>query len=106
LVVQRAWIRALSDGQVRYEGRVEPGAIIDLAGDQLLEVTTGNGAAFRASLSGRDLGLLGGLDEVVTRLWSPQGEITPTPTVTLTPTPTLRPSRTPFGAPTATGASG
>ena len=106
LVVQRAWVRALADGQERYQGRVKPGAILDLSGDQLVEVTTGNGAAFRVALNGRDLGLLGGLDETVTRLWAPQGEITPTATVTPTVTPTLRPSFTPLGGATVAGAGG
>jgi cytoskeletal protein RodZ len=98
VVVQRAWVRALADGQERYQGRVEPGAVIDLNGDRLVEVTTGNAAGLRLTLNGVDLGVLGGLDQAVTRLWTPAGEITPTPTVTPTPTTTPRPSATPFGA--------
>ena len=82
--MQRAWVRALSDGQERYQGRVEPGAIIDLAGDRQVEVTTGNGAGLRLTLNGEDLGLMGGLDEALTRIWTTDGEITPTPTVTPT----------------------
>jgi transcriptional regulator with XRE-family HTH domain len=105
LVVQRAWVRALADGQQRYQGRVDPGAIIDLSGERLIEVTTGNGAALRVTLNGADLGLMGGLDEVVTRLWAPEGEITPTPTVTPTPTTTPRPSATARGA-TPSGPTG
>jgi transcriptional regulator with XRE-family HTH domain len=98
LAVQRAWVRALADGQERYQGRVEPGAIIDLAGDRQIEVTTGNGAGLRLTLNGEDLGLMGGLDEALTRIWTTEGEITATPTVTPTPTTTPRPSATPFGA--------
>lgn len=98
LVVQRAWIRALADGQQRYQGRAEPGAVIDLSADRQVEVTTGNGAGLRLTLNGTDLGLMGGLDEALTRIWTPGGEITPTPTVTPTPTATPRPSATPFGA--------
>ena len=103
--VQRAWLRALSDGQERYQGRVEPGAIIDLTGDRQVEVTTGNGAGLRLTLNGEDLGLMGGLDEALTRIWTPDGEITPTPTVTPTPTATPRPSATIFGA-TSLGPTG
>jgi transcriptional regulator with XRE-family HTH domain len=98
LVVQRAWIRALADGQQRYQGRAEPGAVIDLSADRQVEVTTGNAAGLRLTLNGADLGLMGGLDEALTRIWTPAGEITPTPTVTPTPTATPRPSATPFGA--------
>lgn len=97
LVVQRAWVRAWADGQPRYQGRAEPGAIIDLSGDRQVEVTTGNGAGLRVTLNGVDLGPMGGLDEALTRIWTPDGEITPTPTVTPTPTATPRPSATPFG---------
>ena len=104
--MQRAWVRALADGQERYQGRVEPGAMLDLSGNQMLEVTTGNGAAFRVTLNGSDLGLLGGLDEVVTRLWALEGEITPTPSITPTLTPTLRPSLTPQGGATLPGPGG
>ena len=105
LAVQRAWVRALADGQERYVGRVDPGAVIDLSGERLVEVTTGNGAGLRVTFNGADLGLMGGLDEAMTRLWTPDGEITPTPTVTPTPTATPRPSATPFGA-TAAGPTG
>ena len=98
LVVQRAWVRTLADGQERYQGRAEPGAIIDLTGDRQVEVTTGNGAGLRLTLNGEDLGLMGGLDEALTRIWTLDGEISPTPTVTPTPTATPRPSATTFGA--------
>ena len=106
LVVQRAWVRAAADGLERYRGRVEPGAILDLSGDRLVEVSTGNAAAFRVSWNGQDLGPLGGLDEVVTRLWTPEGPITPTPTVTSTPTITAPPSATPAGTVGAPGGVG
>jgi len=98
LVVQRAWVLALADGQQRYLGRFAPGAVLDLSGERLVEVSTGNGAGLRVTLNGTDMGTMGGLDEAVTRLWTPDGEITPTPTVTPTPTATLRPTATPFGA--------
>ncbi len=105
LVVQRAWVRALVDGRERYNGRVEPGAILDLSAADVIEVSTGNGAAFRVSWNGQDLGSLGGLDEVVTRLWTGDGPITPTPTSSPTPTVTPPPSATPrpTAAPGGTG---
>jgi hypothetical protein len=97
LVVQRAWVRGVADGVERYRGRAEPGAIVDLVGERIVEVTTGNGAGVRVSVNGRDLGMMGGLDEAVTRLWTIAGEVSPTPTITPTPTATLRPTATPFG---------
>jgi len=98
LAVQRAWVRALADGQQRYQDRVEPGAIIDLSAERQIEVTTGNGAGLRVTLNGVDLGSMGGLDEALTRIWTTEGEITPTPTITPSPTATPRPSATAFGA--------
>lgn len=97
LIVQRAWVRGVADGIERYRGRVEPGAIIDLLGERIVEVTTGNGAGVKLSVNGQDLGVMGGLDEAVTRLWTVAGEVTPTPTITPTPTATLRPTATPLG---------
>ena len=98
LAVQRAWVRALVDGQERYRDRVEPGAVIDLSASRQVEVTTGNGAGLRVTLNGVDLGPMGGLDEALTRIWTTEGEITATPTITPSPTVTPRPSATPFGA--------
>jgi hypothetical protein len=78
--------------------------VLDYAADRVVEVSTGNGAGLRVSWNGQDMGVLGGLDEVVTRLWTAAAILTPTstisPTVTNNPLPT--PSTTPAPAEAAT----
>jgi cytoskeletal protein RodZ len=101
---QRAWVRVLVDGRQQFQGRVVPGDVLDYAADRVVEVSTGNGAGLRVSWNGQDMGVLGGLDEVVTRLWTAAAILTPTstisPTVTNNPLPT--PSTTPAPAEAAT----
>ena len=72
-------------------------------------VLTGNAAALRITYNGRDLGLMGNIGEVVSRVYlitgivTPTATISPTPTntlpVTITPTPTLTPEFTPTVTP-------
>ncbi|HSB90972.1 MAG TPA: RodZ domain-containing protein [Anaerolineales bacterium] len=99
---QRAWIRVLIDGRLQFQGRIAPGDVLDYTADRVLEVSTGNGAGVRITWNGEDQGLMGGLDEVVTRLWTAVAVLTPTPTVSPTGTGTAVPS--PTVAPTATSA--
>lgn len=95
LVVHSAWMRVTIDGEVAFSGRVRPGNLLEYVGQELIEVSTGNGAGLRAYYNGEDQGTLGDLGEVVTRLWTPDGVITPTPTQTRTPTATPRLTPTP-----------
>ena len=91
LVVERsAWIQVLVDGQESFRGRVTPGQLLEYVGQEVVEVTTGNAAGFRVFYNGQDQGTLGALGEVVIRLWTTEGVLTPTPTQTHTPTVTPR----------------
>jgi cytoskeleton protein RodZ len=101
---QRAWVRVLVDGRVEFQGRVVAGDVLDYAADRVIEVSTGNGAALRISWNGQDLGVMGALDEVVTRLWTSVAILTPTPTVTATFTASPPPTSTPVPSPTTAGA--
>jgi transcriptional regulator with XRE-family HTH domain len=101
---QRAWIRVLVDGRQQFQGRIAPGDVLDYAADRIVEVSTGNGAGVRVSWNGQDQGLLGGVDEVVTRLWTAVAMLTPTPTISPTALSTETPSPSP--APTVTPAGG
>jgi cytoskeleton protein RodZ len=100
VVEQSAWIRVLVDGQESFRGRVTPGQLLEYVGQQVVEVTTGNAAGLRVFYNGQDQGTLGALGEVVIRLWTTEGVLTPTPTLTHTPTVTPRITNTP--RPTAT----
>ena len=97
---QRAWMRALVDGVVEFEGRVLPGSAYPFAGETSVEIQTSNGAGLQLQLNGADLGVMGSYGQVVSRIFSIEGEVTPTPTITLTPSPTLPVTSTPI--PTAT----
>lgn len=99
LVERRTWIRVLADGQELFAGRPGPGEILEFQAEQRLELVTGNGAGVRAFYNGQDQGLLGGLGEVVVRLWDSTGALTPTPTDTLTPSVTPRATATPTSTP-------
>jgi cytoskeletal protein RodZ len=101
LVVERsAWIRVLVDGQESFRGRVTPGQLLEYVGQEVVEVTTGNAAGLRVFYNGQDQGTLGALGEVVIRLWTTEGVLTPTPTQTHTPTVTPRVTTTPRSTPT------
>jgi len=101
---QRAWVRVLVDGRPQFQGRIAPGDVLDYSGDRVVEVSTGNGAGVRVSWNGQDIGRMGGLDEVVTRLWTSAAMLTPTPTISPTTTNTRPPTATP--SPTATPRGG
>jgi cytoskeletal protein RodZ len=96
-VRQRAWIRVLVDGKIEFDGRVIPGSAYQYAGDDKVEILTGNGAAIQVFFNQFDLGPMGLFGEVVHQVYTQQGVETPTPTITLTPTDTERPTRTPRG---------
>jgi len=85
-VLQRAWLRATVDGKVEFEGRVIPGSAYSFVGESNVEILTGNGAALQVFYNGQDLGLMGDFGQVVNRIFTTQGILTPTPTVTRTPT--------------------
>lgn len=87
VVDQRAWIRVIVDGEVEYEGRVLKGTAYTFSGDETIELLTGNGAALYVFVNQIDLGRLGIYGEVVHTIFTPDGILQPTPTITLTSTP-------------------
>ncbi len=99
LIRQRAYLRVTVDGEIEFEGRVIPGAAYAFAGDESVEILTGNAAALEVSYNGQSLGLLGGFGEVVNTVYTVTGVQTPTPTVSPTPTRTPRLSPTPTPTP-------
>jgi cytoskeletal protein RodZ len=94
-VQQRAWIRAMVDGKLEFEGRVLPGSAYPFVGKDLVELLVSNGAGLRIFFNQQDLGPLGSYGQVVNLIFTRQGVLTPTPTITRTPTPTSRFTPTP-----------
>ena len=93
-VLQRAWVRVIVDDKIEFEGRVLPGSAYNYAGEERVEVLTGNGAALQIFYNQQDIGVLGFLGEVIDRVFTLDGVQTPTATITPTTTQTPRPSPT------------
>lgn len=100
VVEKRTWLRVVVDGIETFSGRAAPGQALPNYVGQVVEVWTGNAGGLRVVYNGQDQGLLGDLGEVVIRLWTTQGVLTPTPTQTPTPTETPKVSPTPEASPT------
>lgn len=95
LVERRAWMAVAVDGEEVFRGRIAPGEILEYRGDLQIQVVTGNASGLRVVLNGEDQGRLGGVGEVVERIWTRDGVITPTPSATQTPSETVEPTSTP-----------
>jgi len=99
LVIEiRTWLRVMVDGEELFRGRMKAGETLTLNADNLIEISTGNAAGVRIFFNEQDQGLLGELGQVVTRLWTLAGPITPTPTQTPTPTVTPTVTQTPIAS--------
>ena len=92
---QRTWVRVVVDGAEAFAGLMPPGTSKEFNAQTVVELSTGNGQGTRVIWNGQDQGTLGQIGEVVTRLWTLTGAITPTPSLTpipsITPTPTATP---------------
>lgn len=110
--VERTFARISVDGEVVFEGRFIPGETKLFEAAEQIAILTGNGAGLRVTYNGRDLGLLGNIGEVVSRVYlitgvaEPTATISPTPTVTVPATITPVPSSTPSITPTVTPPDG
>ncbi len=110
--IERTFARISVDGEVAFEGRFAPGETKLFEAAEQISVLTGNGAGLRVTYNGRDLGLMGNIGEVVSRVYlvtgiaEPTATISPTPTVTPLVTDTPTPSITPTITPTVTPPDG
>ena len=91
-VNQRAWVRITVDGEVELTGRVLPGSAYSFSGEEQIEILTGNGAAIHVFYNQEDQGRMGGYGKVVLWIFTRDGILSPTPTIT--PTPTMTPRAT------------
>lgn len=92
---QRIWVSVSVDGAEQFVGQMLAGASREFQGQNVIEVSTGNGLGTHVIWNGRDQGTLGQIGEDVIRLWTTAGPMTPTPTITLTPSKTPTPTATP-----------
>jgi cytoskeletal protein RodZ len=98
-VRQRAWMRVLVDEKTEFEGRVLPGSAYQFTGERQIEILTGNAAALQIFFNQQDLGPMGNFGQVVDRIYTNEGVLVPTETITPTPSETLPPSPTAPGSP-------
>ncbi len=102
-VTQRAFLRAIVDGKLEFEGRVIPGSAYPFVGQSQVELLTSNGAGIQVFYNQGNLGPLGAFGEVVSRTFTVEGILLPTPTATRTPaapppaTPTVNLPNLPAG---------
>ncbi len=99
-ILQRALVQVKVDGEEVFYGKVVPGNAYTFNGKQQVEILTSNGAALQVFYNGADQGLMGLFGQVISRVFTTRGIITPTPTITPTRPPTEVPTATP--APTQT----
>jgi len=92
----RSWVSVKVDGVEKFAGLMPPGEAREFVGQGVVEVVTGNGKGTRIVYNGVDQGAMGELGMVVDRLWTLQGMVIPTPTITPTPSVTPTPSKTPL----------
>lgn len=106
-VRQRAWMRVLVDGELEFEGRILPGSAYNYAGESQVEILVSSGAAIQVFFNQQDLGTLGLYGQVVNQIYTPEGVLAPTPTITPTqpaiPTSTSTAAATPTPAVLQTG---
>lgn len=93
-VRQRAWMRVLVDGKVEFDGRVLPGTAYQFSGEKQVEIITGNGAALQVLYNQKDMGTLGAFGQAIDQIYTVEGILAPTPSITPSPTHTLKPSPT------------
>ena len=91
-------MRVTVDGEVQFEGQVLVGTVYPFAGSDQIEVVSGNGAGLVVYYNGQNMGPMGQFGEVVDLIYTMDGILLPTPTVT--PTITQTPRVTPTAFPT------
>jgi cytoskeleton protein RodZ len=108
VAVERTFMRVVADGEEVFRGRVVPGTAYPFEAEEQIEILVGSGAAIRIVYNGRDLGLLGGLGQVVSNIYladeiiTPTSQATPTVTRTVPATSTVPSTLTPVPSATPT----
>jgi cytoskeleton protein RodZ len=98
VALEQTFVRVSIDGEVKFNGRINPGTAYPFDGNSRIEVLTGNGAAVSILFNQSDLGPMGSLGQVVDRIYTANAILNPT--ATSTPTPTITPLHS--ATPTAT----
>jgi len=92
------WVQVYVDFELVFEGRMLSGNAYDYSANAVIEINTGNAGSLQVYFNDQDIGTIGLIGEVADLVFTENGLVQPTATVT--PTPTLTPEMTP--SPTAT----
>lgn len=92
---QRVWVQITADSEVVFTGRLINGNAYDYSADDTLEILTGNAGALQIYFNDLDIGSPGLNGQVVTILFTENGQVLPTPTNTPTTTNTPQDTGTP-----------
>jgi hypothetical protein len=93
-VTRRTWAQIVVDGKTELSGQAEGGQVLQYQATTAISLVVGDGQAFDVTYNGQHIGPLGEAGQVVFQIFTPSGQITPTPTMTVTATETLVPSPT------------
>lgn len=74
-------IIVMVDGDEQFRGMPRAGDRLSFSAQRQIELSTGNAAGVRVILNQTDFGVLGDFGEIVTRIFQPNGMVTPTPTI-------------------------
>lgn len=102
-VRQRAWLRVWVDGEIEFEGRILPGAAYSYSGESQVEILVSSGSAIQVFFNQQDLGTLGLYGQVINQIYTSEGMVAPTPTITPTQLATPTSTSTPTPAVLQTG---
>jgi cytoskeletal protein RodZ len=104
--IQQTFMRVIVDGKVQFDGRTVPGSVYPFQAKDQIEILVGSAAGLRVIYNGRDLGLMGNFGEVIDRVYTSKGVVTPTstqaPTLTATPNISATPTQTSTSTPSVT----
>ena len=94
------WVQVFVDYELAFQGRMLGGNAYDYSANAAIEVNTGNAGSLQILFNDQDIGTVGLIGQVTNLVFTENGLVQPTPTIT--PTPTLDPQATPSPTPTQT----
>ena len=95
------WVQVFVDYELAFEGRMLSGNAYDYSANAVIEINTGNAGSLQIYFNDQDIGPIGLIGQVTDLVFTENGLVQPTATVTPTPTNTqqVTPSPTPTQTP-------
>ncbi len=99
---RQAWAQVTVDDEIVFEGRLVAGNAYDYSGEESIEIRTGNAGALQIYFNQEDVGSAGLIGQVADLIFTEDGLLLPTPTITPTITNTPQATQTPTQTPSLT----